>query len=145
MWIAGRDRYVGEWSQSGAVGEISCGGYWYATADKEEWPEPGTEPYEMLMADFDGEELCDRRQEIVFIGQGLKREAITAALDACLITKEDLKAKDADQHRKVDAVLQSGRAPRFGATAPQMPSPPRAIGADTDAVLAELGLRLDRA
>ena len=46
---------------------------------------------------------------------------------------------------KVDAVLQSGRAPRFGATAPQMPSPPRAIGADTDAVLAELGLRLDRA
>ncbi len=46
---------------------------------------------------------------------------------------------------KVDAVLQSGRAPRFGETAPQMPSPPRGIGADTDAVLAEVGLRLDRA
>ena len=93
MWIAGRDRYVGEWSQSGAVGEISCGGYWYATADKEEWPEPGTEPYEMLMADFDGEELCDRRQEIVFIGQKLDRAAITAALDACQVKRGELPRK----------------------------------------------------
>lgn len=37
-------------------------------------------------------------------------------------------------------VLQSGRAPRFGNEAPAMPSPPRAVGADTEAVLAELGL-----
>jgi len=40
-------------------------------------------------------------------------------------------------------VLQSGQAPRFGADVPPMPSPPRAIGADTDAVLAELGLTAD--
>lgn len=46
---------------------------------------------------------------------------------------------------RVDGVLQSGHAPRFGAGAPEMPSPPRAIGADTDAVLAELGVTLGRA
>jgi len=46
---------------------------------------------------------------------------------------------------RVDGVLQSGQAPRFDGSAPQMPSPPRAIGADTDAVLAELGLPRDRA
>lgn len=46
---------------------------------------------------------------------------------------------------KIDGVLQSGRAPRFGPTAPEMPSPPRAIGADTDAVLAEIGVDLIRA
>ncbi len=46
---------------------------------------------------------------------------------------------------KIDGVLQSGRAPRFGPNAPEMPSPPRAIGADTDAVLAEIGVDLIRA
>jgi alpha-methylacyl-CoA racemase len=46
---------------------------------------------------------------------------------------------------KIYGVLQSGRAPRFGPTAPEMPSPPRAIGADTNAVLAEIGVNLIRA
>ncbi|MEM5541248.1 CaiB/BaiF CoA-transferase family protein [Sulfitobacter sp. AS92] len=46
---------------------------------------------------------------------------------------------------RMDGVLQSGHAPRFGLGAPTMPSPPRAIGADTDAVLAELGVTLGRA
>ncbi|MEX3316082.1 CaiB/BaiF CoA transferase family protein [Sulfitobacter sp. PS-8MA] len=40
-------------------------------------------------------------------------------------------------------VLQSGRAPRFGDEMPQMPRPPRAVGADTDEVLAEIGLSTD--
>jgi len=93
MWIAGRDQFVGEWSQAGAVGDISCGGYWYCTAPKEEWPEEGTEPYEMLMADFAGEEIGDRRQEIVFIGQNISKDKLTAALDACLLKREDVRLR----------------------------------------------------
>ncbi|WCE66930.1 CaiB/BaiF CoA-transferase family protein [Sulfitobacter faviae] len=46
---------------------------------------------------------------------------------------------------RANGVLQSGQAPRFDGSAPQMPSPPRAIGADTDALLAELGVSLGRA
>ena len=40
-------------------------------------------------------------------------------------------------------VLQSGRAPRFSDEPPAMPSPPRAVGADTAEVLAELGLNVE--
>ena len=32
----------------------------------------------------------DMRQELVFIGQGLDKEAMTTALDNCLMTEEDL-------------------------------------------------------
>jgi len=45
--------------------------------------------------------LQDRRQELVFIGQNLNQEALTAALDACLITRGDLKeGKDSQRDRK---------------------------------------------
>ena len=94
VWLAGRDALVGEWSQSGAVGEFGCGGSWYAEVPKEEWPED-EESLAMLQQDFDGPELMDRRQEIVFIGQNLKEDAITAALDACLVQREELQRRDA--------------------------------------------------
>ncbi|UOA13389.1 CaiB/BaiF CoA transferase family protein [Sulfitobacter dubius] len=45
---------------------------------------------------------------------------------------------------KMNGVLQSGHAPRFGSGVPVMPSLPRPIGADTEAVLAEIGVSLSR-
>jgi alpha-methylacyl-CoA racemase len=38
-----------------------------------------------------------------------------------------------------DGVLQPAPAPRFSRTVPEMGAPPRQPGADTDAVLADLG------
>ena len=87
-WIAGRDHLVGEWSQSGAVGEFGMGGFWFAAVDKKYWPSD-PEQLAMLTRDFEGDEIQDRRQEIVFIGQNMNSDAITAALDACLLTKAD--------------------------------------------------------
>ena len=43
MWIAGRDQYVGSGPSPLSARSPAAGTY--ATADREEWPEPGTEPY----------------------------------------------------------------------------------------------------
>jgi len=93
IWLAGRDDMVGEWSQAGAIGEFSCGGFWYASVPKELWPEKGTPQYEMLMKDVACPVLMDRRQEIVFIGQNLNEEAIRNALDDCLVKQEELRRR----------------------------------------------------
>ena len=89
LWIAGRDDQLGEWGHAGAVLEVSCGGPWMATLPKDQWPEEGSDLHVQVMADMCGETLGDRRQALVFIGQNLRREAIVAALDSCLITKQD--------------------------------------------------------
>ena len=68
--------------QAGIQKNIKEAGYWYATAPEEELMvmmerEPG------LRRDWD-EEYGDRMIKLVFIGRDLDREALSAALDACL-------------------------------------------------------------
>lgn len=68
--------------QAGVQKQISQTGLWYATAPAEELErlmalEPG------LRRDWD-ERYGDRMIKIVFIGQNIDRQALTAELDACL-------------------------------------------------------------
>lgn len=68
--------------QAGIQKKVTESGYWYATAPEDELRqlmqmEPG------LVRDWNPE-YGDRMVKLVFIGKDMDREAITAALDACL-------------------------------------------------------------
>ena len=53
-------------------------------------PEKGSETRVAMEADIEPGMIKDRRQEIVIIGSDLNKEAITKALDACLLRKEEI-------------------------------------------------------
>jgi len=89
FFLASRLQWVGSWSQAGGISQQGPAGYWWAAVDKEHWPTEG-EPREQIEANW-AEPFGDRRQELVFIGPAeMDREAITARLDACLLTDEEL-------------------------------------------------------
>lgn len=83
FWIATRPEWVLEFSLAGALSSVKPLGTWWASVPEERWPdEESARPY---MQKHWGEPWGDRRQEIVFIGASLDKEAVTAKLDACLL------------------------------------------------------------
>ncbi len=87
FWIASRPNWVAEFSLAGSMSSVIPLGGWWASVPRERWP---THPD--ALAEVDGkwaEPWGDRRQEIVFIGAGLDRAAITTALDATLVPGAD--------------------------------------------------------
>ena len=68
--------------QAGSQKKLTEAGLWYATAPADQLAAMmARDP--ALRRDWD-EEYGDRMDKIVFIGRDMDREAITAALDACL-------------------------------------------------------------
>lgn len=68
--------------QAGRQKKITPSGYWYATAPEAELQRMMAED-PTIARDWDPV-YGDRMVKLVVIGQNLDREAITAALDACL-------------------------------------------------------------
>ena len=93
FWIATRPDIVGTWSQAGQLLEVNAGGYWYAASDPERW-DVDDEERAIIHSHWHGD-VGDRRQEIAIIGQRLNHEALTAMLDACLVTEEEHAAGEA--------------------------------------------------
>jgi G3E family GTPase len=87
FWVATRPDWVAEFSLAGAISLVSPLGRWWASVPPERLP-THPEAKAEIAAKW-AEPWGDRRQEIVFIGAGLDRAAITAALDAALLTTCD--------------------------------------------------------
>ena len=92
VWLATRNEGYGEWSQTGVVWSIVPGGRWLCATPREEWPSTAPEFVEKAEKDMDPDpKIGDRRQEMVFIGQGLDEKKIVELLDGCLLTDDEMK------------------------------------------------------
>jgi G3E family GTPase len=106
-WLATRPNRAGEWSQAGAMLTLSGGRKWFCLCEKEEYETGSPEIDEMVLHDIEkGGEWGDRRQEVVFIGEGLNVPALEAVLDKFLVNDEEWKhwqvAMRGDAKGKVD-------------------------------------------
>ena len=82
-WFYGEPDTCYVFEQAGKQVSLRDAGQWYATMPADELAKFKAET-PALERDWD-EHYGDRMQKLVFIGQHLDREAITAALDACLV------------------------------------------------------------
>ena len=90
FWIASRPDLVGSWAQAGQLVEVNPAGFWYAASEADSW-EVDDEQRAELLAMWDPT-FGDRRQELAIIGQQLDKGALTALLDACLLSDAEMAA-----------------------------------------------------
>ena len=88
FWLATRHNMIGLWSQAGGSAEYKPVGYWWAAAPKSGWPDDD-DTLKSIMKDWQ-EPFGDRRQQIVYIGQNLPKEAMIEDLNRCLLTDEEM-------------------------------------------------------
>ncbi|MCC5957539.1 MAG: zinc metallochaperone GTPase ZigA [Natronohydrobacter sp.] len=92
FWVATRPNWVAEFSLAGAISSVAPLGGWWAAIPQERWPDHPDARAKMRENWI--EPWGDRRQELVFIGAGMDRAALTAALDACLIESDSFTPAD---------------------------------------------------
>ena len=90
FWLASRFDQAGSWSQAGGIMNHGFAGLFWAAMPEDQWPDH-MEHRAAIESKFEPP-YGDRRQEIVFIGQGLDEEQASRALDACLLNEEELAA-----------------------------------------------------
>ncbi|MFV8836635.1 zinc metallochaperone GTPase ZigA [Aquisalimonas sp. APHAB1-3] len=88
FWLASRHDLVGNWSQAGPAAEHGAAGVWWAAAPEGAWPDD-PEATAFIRERWQ-EPHGDRQQELVLIGIDMDRDALTARLDACLLTDSEL-------------------------------------------------------
>ena len=89
FWLASRPDRIGSWSSAGAMLTIEGNGDFFSAMDDDSWEQTyDPEGVALIKADFQGK-WGDRRQEIVFIGQGLDTEGLTRLFDSCLLDDEE--------------------------------------------------------
>ncbi len=90
FWLASRFDMAGQWSQAGGIMRHGPAGYWWSALPQDQWPQE-QEQRQHILERFDAE-YGDRRQELVFIGQGLNEAQMRLSLDAALLNDSELAA-----------------------------------------------------
>lgn len=83
VWLASRPDWVACVSGAGRMCDVQPVGRWWAAAPRSRWPEDEA-TRQAILAHWT-EPYGDRKQELVIIGQQLDRQALSAALDRCLL------------------------------------------------------------
>lgn len=88
VWLSNSHPQMFYWALAGKHFELKQYATWWQCVPRDEWPE---EPKEVatILKDFEGEH-GDHRQELVFIGVKMDKEAITRMLDECLLRDEEM-------------------------------------------------------
>jgi G3E family GTPase len=76
FWLASRPRLAGSWSQAGGSCRTEPAGFWVAAAEDGQLVSSHAAPIQ-------------GKQEIVMIGIGMNKEALTDMLDSCLLTDSE--------------------------------------------------------
>lgn len=107
VWLASRNEIAVSWSQAGAGVRIGHAGHWWASQPRSSWP---AEQREEIAGQWHPT-WGDRRQELVLIGIEMARAALTAALDSCLLTADELRGGRARWSRLRDPFPKFAEAP----------------------------------
>lgn len=91
FWIASREDQALIWGQAGGSLKADSAGTWWSSMPIEERHQYMTYLDNKKEIESDWDEIFgDRKNELVFIGQDLDKEKITAELDNCLSTDQEL-------------------------------------------------------
>ncbi|TVR12385.1 MAG: GTP-binding protein [Planctomycetota bacterium] len=88
LWLATRPRMRAVFHQAGTLCRVDPGGPWWALVPQEHWPED-EQARQQIMRDWDPY-WGDMMQELVLIGADMDQAAITAALESCLLSDDEL-------------------------------------------------------
>ncbi|SDL51636.1 GTPase, G3E family [Franzmannia pantelleriensis] len=90
FWLATRPQFAGQWSQAGGIAHHGYAGMFWKAVPESRWPEDPE--YRGYIMEKWQEPFGDMRQELVFIGQNLDKQRLREALDACLLSDDELAA-----------------------------------------------------
>ena len=88
FWLASKYQEAGSWSQAGGLMRHGFAGRWWRFVPKPQWPQD-QESVTSIMQHW-LPEVGDCRQELVFIGQNIDFALLTAWLDRCLLSDEEM-------------------------------------------------------
>ena len=94
FWISSRPEQAMSWGQAGGSLRADSAGVWWSSMPYERRIRYVSfiENQQLIESGWDAS-FGDRKNEIVFIGQDMDEEKITADLEACLLTEEELKTE----------------------------------------------------